>query len=51
MTRPRTASTASGPRSLKLFWERELGGATFVTARLARERLLWERTESYVSSD
>lgn len=39
------------PRSLKLFWERELGGATFVTARLARERLIWERTESYVSSD
>jgi uncharacterized protein YhbP (UPF0306 family) len=40
------------PRSLKLFHERELGGATFVTARISREgRLIWERTESYVSSD
>lgn len=40
------------PRSLKLFWERELGDATFVTARVARGgRLIWGRTESYVGSD
>ena len=40
------------PRSLKLFHERELGGATFVTARVWRGgRLSWERTESYVVAD
>jgi len=39
------------PRRLKLFHERELGGGTFVTAKVARDgRLAWERTESYVSS-
>lgn len=39
------------PRTLKLFHERELGGGTFVTAKVARDgRLAWERTESYVSS-
>jgi len=37
------------PRTLKLFHERELGGGTFVTAKVARSgRLAWERTESYV---
>jgi uncharacterized protein YhbP (UPF0306 family) len=39
------------PRTLKLFHERELGGATFVTARVSTAgRLEWQRTESYVSS-
>jgi uncharacterized protein YhbP (UPF0306 family) len=38
------------PTRLKLFDERELGGATFVTARITRGGTLrWERTESYVS--
>ena len=38
------------PARLKLFHERELGGATFVTARVTRGGTLkWERTESYVS--
>jgi uncharacterized protein YhbP (UPF0306 family) len=38
------------PTRLKLFHERELGGATFVTARVTRGGTLrWERTESYVS--
>lgn len=38
------------PTKLKLFHERELGSATFVTARVSRDRrLIWERTESYVS--
>jgi uncharacterized protein YhbP (UPF0306 family) len=38
------------PARLKLFHERELGGATFVTARVSRGGTLkWERTESYVS--
>jgi uncharacterized protein YhbP (UPF0306 family) len=38
------------PARLKLFHERELGGATFVTARVTRGGILkWERTESYVS--
>jgi len=38
------------PARLKLFHERELGGATFVTARVSRGGILkWERTESYVS--
>jgi uncharacterized protein YhbP (UPF0306 family) len=38
------------PLRLKLFHERELGGATFVTARVTRRGVLkWERTESYVS--
>jgi uncharacterized protein YhbP (UPF0306 family) len=38
------------PARLKLFHERELGGATFVTARVMRGGTLkWERTESYVS--
>jgi uncharacterized protein YhbP (UPF0306 family) len=36
------------PRRLKLFDERRLGAATFVTARVAaRGRLVWERTEIY----
>jgi uncharacterized protein YhbP (UPF0306 family) len=39
------------PTRLKLFHERELGGATFVSARVSRGgQLNWERTESYVSS-
>jgi len=39
------------PTRLKLFHERELGGATFVSARVSRGgQLSWERTESYVSS-
>ena len=39
------------PTRLKLFHERELGGATFVSARISRGgQLSWERTESYVSS-
>ncbi len=34
------------PRTLKLFHERELGGGTFVTAKVARDgRLAWVRTE------
>jgi uncharacterized protein YhbP (UPF0306 family) len=34
------------PRTLKLFHERELGGGTFVTAKVARDgRLVWVRTE------
>jgi uncharacterized protein YhbP (UPF0306 family) len=38
------------PTRLKLFHERELGGATFATARVSRGGILkWERTESYVS--
>jgi uncharacterized protein YhbP (UPF0306 family) len=38
------------PTRLKLFHERELGGAMFVTARVSRGGILnWERTESYVS--
>ena len=38
------------PARLKLFHERELGGATFATARVTRGGILkWERTESYVS--
>jgi uncharacterized protein YhbP (UPF0306 family) len=36
------------PRRLKLFYERELGAGTFVTARVAADRrLTWERTEIY----
>jgi uncharacterized protein YhbP (UPF0306 family) len=36
------------PRRVKLFDERELGAATFVTARVAADgRLTWERTEIY----
>jgi uncharacterized protein YhbP (UPF0306 family) len=39
------------PRTLKLFHERDLGGATFVTVKVARGgRLAWQRTETYVSS-
>jgi uncharacterized protein YhbP (UPF0306 family) len=39
------------PRRLKLFDERELGAATFVTAHVAADgRLTWERTEIYRSS-
>ena len=34
------------PRTLKIFHERELGGGTFVTAKVARGgRLVWLRTE------
>ena len=40
------------PRRLKLFDERELGAATFVTARVAAGgRLTWERTEIYRATD
>jgi uncharacterized protein YhbP (UPF0306 family) len=39
------------PRTLKLFHERELGGATFVTAKVGRRgSLTWQRTESYVGT-
>jgi uncharacterized protein YhbP (UPF0306 family) len=38
------------PRRLKLFDERELGAGTFVTARVAAGRLVWERTEIYRSN-
>jgi uncharacterized protein YhbP (UPF0306 family) len=39
------------PTRLKLFHERELGGATFVTTRVSRDgQLSWVRTESYVDS-
>jgi uncharacterized protein YhbP (UPF0306 family) len=39
------------PRRVKLFDERELGAATFVTARVrSGGRLAWERTEIYDSS-
>jgi uncharacterized protein YhbP (UPF0306 family) len=35
-------------RTIKLFHERELGGGTFVTAKVVRDgRLAWVRTESY----
>ena len=38
------------PRQVKLFDERALGAATFVTARVARDgKLTWERTEVYDS--
>jgi uncharacterized protein YhbP (UPF0306 family) len=38
------------PRRVKLFDERELGAATFVTARVGRDgALTWERTERYRS--
>jgi uncharacterized protein YhbP (UPF0306 family) len=37
------------PRRLKLFDEGTLGAGTFVTARIARDRLAWERTEIYRS--
>ena len=38
------------PRRVKLFDERELGAATFVTARVGRDgTLTWERTERYRS--
>ena len=33
------------PRTLKLFHERELGGGTFVTAKVTRDGLVWVRTE------
>ena len=33
------------PRALKLFHERELGGGTFVTAKVAPDGLVWVRTE------
>ena len=40
------------PRRLKLFDERELGAATFVTARVAADGTLeWERTEVYRSTE
>jgi uncharacterized protein YhbP (UPF0306 family) len=35
------------PRRLKLFDEDKLGAATFVSAKVARGRLAWERTEIY----
>ena len=38
------------PSRVKLFDERTLGAATFVTARVARNgKLSWERTEVYDS--
>lgn len=37
------------PRRVKLFDERALGAATFVTARVESGRLTWERTEVYSS--
>jgi uncharacterized protein len=37
------------PRRLKLYDEHELGTGTFVTARVGRQRLAWERTEIYHS--
>jgi uncharacterized protein YhbP (UPF0306 family) len=36
------------PRRIKLFDERALGGATFVTVAVSSGRLRWVRTESYV---
>ena len=35
------------PRRLKLFDERGLGAGRFVTARVTRDGLVWERTEIY----
>jgi uncharacterized protein YhbP (UPF0306 family) len=35
------------PRRLKLFDEGELGAGRFVTARVTRDGLVWERTEIY----
>jgi uncharacterized protein YhbP (UPF0306 family) len=35
------------PSRVKLFDERALGAATFVTARVRGEKLAWERTEVY----
>ena len=35
------------PHRLKLFDEEKLGAATFVTAKVARGHLAWERTEIY----
>jgi uncharacterized protein YhbP (UPF0306 family) len=35
------------PRRLKLFDEESLGAGTFVSAKLAQSRLVWERTELY----
>jgi hypothetical protein len=32
---------------VKLFDERALGAATFVTAKVARGKLSWERTDVY----
>jgi uncharacterized protein YhbP (UPF0306 family) len=38
------------PRRIKLFDETELGGGTFVTARVAADgRVSWERTEVYAA--
>lgn len=34
------------PRTLKLFDEREFGGATFVTARVTGTGLVWSKTET-----
>ena len=37
---------------MKLFDERVLGGATFVTVTLgAKGRVKWEKTESYIAGD
>ena len=38
------------PRRLKLFDEPALGAATFVTARIGRGRLAWEKTQIYRST-
>jgi uncharacterized protein YhbP (UPF0306 family) len=35
------------PRRLKLFDERALGAGVFVTARVSRGEVTWERTEIY----
>jgi uncharacterized protein YhbP (UPF0306 family) len=37
------------PRRLKLFDERELGARVFVTARVSRGEVSWERTEIYAA--
>jgi uncharacterized protein YhbP (UPF0306 family) len=37
------------PRRLKLFDEERLGAGTFVTAKVARGRLAWDRTEIYTA--
>ena len=39
------------PRRLKLFDEHEFGAGTFVTARVARGELVWERSEISAPTD
>jgi uncharacterized protein YhbP (UPF0306 family) len=38
------------PRRLKVFDESKLGAGVFVTARLGRDRLVWERSDIYRSA-